>query len=54
MEVKPGWDVLLKQYDIRYVMLPSDHALASTLQLSPDWKRVYSDSVAAVFERRRV
>ena len=50
MEVKPGWDAVLKQYDVRFVLVPSDHALASALQLSSRWKRVYADSVADVFE----
>ena len=50
-EVKPGWDTALKQYDVRYVLVPPDNALASALQLSKTWKRVYSDWVAAVYER---
>src|SRR5439155_1041853 len=33
------------------VLVPPEHALASVLQLSSDWKRVYDDSVADVFER---
>jgi len=51
VEVKPGWDAVLKRYDVRFVLVPPDHALASVLQLSSDWKRVYADSVADVFER---
>ena len=50
-EAKPGWDTALKQYDVRFVLVPPDTALASALQLSPNWKRVYSDWVAAVYER---
>jgi hypothetical protein len=50
-DVKPGWDGVLKQYDVRFVLVPPDHALASALQLSSRWKRVYADTVAAVFER---
>ena len=50
-EVKPGWDTALKQYGVRYVLVPPDNALASALQLSKTWKRVYSDWVAAVYER---
>jgi hypothetical protein len=49
-DVKPGWQNVLKQYDVRVVLIPSDHALASALALTPEWKRVYTDSVAAVFE----
>ncbi len=50
-EVRPGWDAVLKQYDVRFVLVPPDNALASALQLSPNWKRIYSDWVAAVYER---
>jgi hypothetical protein len=50
-EVKPAWNSILKQYQVDFVLIPSEHALASVLQLSPEWRRVYSDSVAAVFER---
>src|SRR5439155_11272495 len=50
-DVKPGWDRVLKQYDVGLVLIPPNHALASVLQLSSDWKRVYSDSVAVIFER---
>jgi hypothetical protein len=50
-DVKPGWQTVLKQYDVRVVLIPVDHALASALQLSPEWKRVYTDSMATIFER---
>ena len=51
-EVKPGWDIALKQYDVRFVLLPPEKGLASALQLSPEWKRRYQDTVAAVYERQ--
>ena len=51
MEVRPGWDAVLKHYNVRVVLASPDNALSSVLQLSPDWKRIYTDPVAAVFER---
>ena len=51
VEVKPGWDAVLRQYGVQFVLTPTDHALASALDLSREWKRVYTDSVATVFER---
>jgi hypothetical protein len=51
MEVKPGWVNVLKQYDVRVVLVPSDNALAGALSLTGGWKRIYSDSIATVFER---
>jgi hypothetical protein len=54
MEVKPGWNAVLNEYNVRSVLIPPDHALASALKLSPTWKQVYGDTVAAVFERTGV
>jgi hypothetical protein len=51
VDVKPGWNAVLTQYGVRVVLISPDHALASALKLSPAWKQVYGDSVAAVFER---
>jgi hypothetical protein len=51
MELRPGWSRVLSDYDVRIVLVPPDNALASALQLSSGWKRVYTDSVAAVFEK---
>jgi len=50
-EVKPGWDAVLREYDVRVVLVPPDNALASALKLSQGWRRVYSDRVSTVFER---
>jgi hypothetical protein len=49
--IKPGWDRVLKQYDVQFVLVPPESPLASVLQLRADWKRVYSDSVSALYER---
>jgi hypothetical protein len=51
MEVGPDWDAVLKAYDVHFVLIPADHALGAVLKLSPAWKQVYDDPVAAVFER---
>src|SRR5213592_4456976 len=51
VEVRPGWEAVLKQYDVRFVMVPPGSALAAALQLSGAWKHIYSDPVAAVYER---
>lgn len=51
MDVKPGWNEVLRRYHVRSVLVPPDHALVSVLSLSPGWQRVYADSVSTVFER---
>jgi len=50
-DVKPSWNDVLKQYRVGLVLIPPDCALASVMQISPEWRRVYSDSVASIFER---
>ena len=49
--IKPGWDGVLNQYDVRFVLVPPASPLASVLQLRTDWKRVYSDTVSSLYER---
>src|ERR1051326_4084896 len=44
--VKPGWDGVLNQYDVRFVLVPPDRPLAAVLRFQPDWKRVYADRVS--------
>jgi hypothetical protein len=51
VDVKPSWNSVLKEHGVGLVLIPPDHALASALELSPDWKRVYADSVSAIFEK---
>jgi len=49
--VKPGWNEVLNQYRVRYVLVAPGSSLASALQFRTDWKRVYSDPVGTVYER---
>ncbi|MGA2358213.1 MAG: hypothetical protein ABSF66_04380 [Terriglobales bacterium] len=50
---EPGWQSVLKDWQIRTALLPADSTLANLLRELPwDWRVVYEDKVAAVFERR--
>jgi hypothetical protein len=51
IEAKPLWSSRLNEYKVGVVLIPTNHALASVLVLSPQWKRIYSDEVASMFER---
>jgi hypothetical protein len=51
VDLKPSWRLVLKQHDVGLVLIPPDHALAAILKVSPDWKAIYTDSVAAIFQR---
>ncbi|HUJ11028.1 MAG TPA: hypothetical protein VL171_13470 [Verrucomicrobiae bacterium] len=47
----PGWDAVLKRYNVGWTILPRTHALNSLLAISPGWRLVYTDEVTAVYGR---
>jgi hypothetical protein len=49
--IKPGWDGVLSQYGVQFVLVPPDNPLAGVLRLKADWKCVYSDRVSVLYER---
>src|SRR5229473_1595579 len=52
-QAEPGWKDVLEQWQIRTALLPTDSTLANLLRELPrDWRVVYEDKVAVVFERR--
>jgi hypothetical protein len=53
MQAEPGWQNVLKEWQIRTALLPTDSTLANLLrELPQDWRVAYEDKVAVVFERR--
>jgi hypothetical protein len=48
--VRPGWKQLFDKYHFDRVMLPPDVALVSALRLTNEWKAVYQDKTAVIFE----
>ena len=53
-DLKPGGLDVLRRYQIQACLLGRDEPLATALLASPNWKRVYLDSVGAVFVRNRL
>jgi hypothetical protein len=52
-QAEPGWQKVLADWRIRTALLPADSTLASLLrQIPQNWRLVYEDKVAVVFERR--
>jgi len=50
---EPGWQSVLKDWQIRTALLPTDSTLANLLrELPQEWRVAYEDKVAVVFERR--
>ena len=50
-QLKPGALALLQNYGIRSCLIERDEALGTLLGASAEWKRVYSDGVAALYVR---
>lgn len=44
---------LLDEYDVQWTLLPPDSRLLLYLSLRPDWRKVYEDPVAVVYQRLR-
>jgi hypothetical protein len=52
MQAEPGWRGVLEKWNIHTIVLPEDATLANLLrQIPQDWRLVYEDKVAVVFEK---
>jgi hypothetical protein len=51
IRVEPGWDVLLNDNHVNWVLLPKESALANALRGSQQWKVSYEDKTAVLFQR---
>jgi hypothetical protein len=47
--MKPGWNEVLKKYDISWIIFNANSALSLFLMQRDDWKLIYSDEVANIF-----
>jgi hypothetical protein len=50
-EAAPDWNNILARYGVNAALLPVDSALVSVLRERQDWKPVYHDQVAVLFEK---
>jgi hypothetical protein len=50
--LSPGWQEILQDYEIGWVLVPADADLALALRGDADWRTVYQDQTAAIFFRR--
>lgn len=49
--VEPGWEDILKKYQVDWTILPPEHPLNRVLAQRVDWRLVYSDPVATIYGR---
>jgi hypothetical protein len=47
----PDWSNIFERYRVNAALVPVDSALATLLLESRDWKPVYEDRIAVLFER---
>ena len=47
--IKPGWNEVLKKYDISWIIFNANSALSLFLMQRDDWKLIYADEVANIF-----
>jgi hypothetical protein len=47
--IKPGWDEVLKKYDVKWIIFDANSALSLFLMERDDWKLIYADNVANIF-----
>jgi hypothetical protein len=50
-DVEPGWQNVLANWRVNYVLIKPASALANTLEEMPDWRDAYHDEVSVVFAR---
>ncbi len=50
VHVEPGWREFLRQHPANYIVVPRESPLAGVLGETREWRRVYVDEVAIVFE----
>jgi len=49
--VQPGWEEVLDQQRVNWVLMPAEGSLANRLRLTPEWSLVHEDKTAALFHR---
>jgi len=47
--IKPGWDEVLKKYNITWIIYNANSALSLFLMERDDWELIYADKVANIF-----
>jgi len=48
-QIKPGWEAVLKKYDVNWIIFGTKSALSNLLLEREDWRLIYSDKVANIF-----
>jgi hypothetical protein len=52
LNADPGWEDVIAQYDIQWMLVPADEPISRLLQLEPGWNLLYQDETATIFRKR--
>ena len=52
LNADPGWEDVIQQYDIRWMLVPADSTIAKVLQEDSGWLLLYQDQTADLFRLR--
>ena len=52
ISLETGWEEILKKYDVNWVIIRVNTALAKKLSVSPEWIKEYEDQTAVIFVRK--
>ena len=50
LTLEPGWQEVFRDYQVDWVLMPTDSALVRTLGQDPSWLLVYQDPTATIFD----
>jgi len=51
IRVEAGWDKLLNENHVNWILIPVGSSLSSILKVKPEWKIIHVDEVAILFYR---
>jgi len=49
--VRPGWEKVLDEKQVNWVLVPSESSLANIMRLTPEWTLTHEDGTAVLFHR---
>jgi hypothetical protein len=53
INVVPGWEKLLNDEDVQWVVIPYQSALANILEITPGWQKRYEDPTAVIYVHKK-
>jgi len=49
--VQPGWNKVLDERQVKWILVPRDSSLGTILEQTPSWKLIHQDETAMLFHR---